>query len=200
MVSANLVVEDELSEAIVRRILSKSTKKYYIRVVYARGGYGHIKKNIRRYNVASQRTPFIVLTDLDTHNCAPELINAWLATPIARNLLFQVAVHEPEAWVLADHQSIAKLLGIPATTLPAQPEDILDPKLHLLTLANSSRFRRVREGLVRSDFGNLMQGPDYNGILSRYVSETWNPAKAEARCPSLLRMRRRLDTFSPHIV
>lgn len=197
MVSANLVVEDELSETIVRRLLSESTQEYHINVVYARGGYGHIKKNINRYNIAAQRTPFIVMTDLDTCACAPELIGNWFDAPIAQNLLFRVAVHEPEAWVLADHPSLAKFLGISAATLPANPENIIDPKQHLLNLANGSRFRKIREGLVRTDFTNPMQGPDYNGILSRYVSDLWNPDTAQAKCPSLLRMRQRLDSFRP---
>lgn len=112
-------------------------------------------------------------------------------------LLFRVAVRESEAWLLADHRSFSKLLGISVSTLPAAPESILDPKLHLLKLANRSRFRKVREGLVRSDCGSLKQGPDYNGILSQYISTEWNPNKAQERCPSLLRMRQHLDRFLP---
>ena len=197
MVPANLVVEDELSEIIVRRLLSESVQEYHVRVVYGRGGYGHIRKNISRYNAAARHTPFIVMTDLDTYECAPQLIAEWLPGPIEQKLLFRVAVREPEAWLMADHQTLAKLLGVSTATLPDAPEDISNPKMHLLTLATKSRFRRVREGLVRSDYGNPLQGPDYNGILSRYVSEAWNPDIAQTRCPSLLRMRQHIDGFPP---
>lgn len=196
MVSADLVVEDELSETIVRRLLSESNQEYHIRVVYARGGYGQIKKNINRYNVAAQRTPFIIMTDLDTYACPPELVAKWFTGPISQNLLFRIAVREPEAWVMGD-QSFAKLLGVSAATLPISPESIPDPKLHLLAMASKSRFRNIREGIVRVDFGKQTQGPDYNGILSRYVSEVWDPVRAEVKCPSLLRMRQRIDSFRP---
>ena len=70
-VSANLAVEDELSEAILRRLLAESSQKYHVRVVYSGGGYGYIKKNIGRYNAAARHTPFIVMTDLDTYACPP---------------------------------------------------------------------------------------------------------------------------------
>lgn len=87
-ISTNLAVEDELSEAIVKRLLLESIQKYYVNVVYARGGYGQIKKNINRYNTAAQNTPFIIMTDLDMCECAPALIAEWFDRPISNNLLW----------------------------------------------------------------------------------------------------------------
>jgi hypothetical protein len=197
MVPANLVVEDELSERIVRRLLKESQQEFAISAVYTRGGYGFIRNNISRYNAASRYCPFIVMTDLDTYSCPSQLIADWLQSPIERNLLFRIAVREPEAWVLADSNSCAKMLGIPAKNIPLFPEGIADPKLFLLGLAARSRYRRIREGMVRIESGNLFQGGDYNGILAHYVSEDWDPSVAQDHCPSLKRMRERLDAFTP---
>lgn len=199
MVSANLVVEDELSEAILRRLISESTQEFHIRVVYGKGGFGEIKKNISRYNQAASHTPFIVMTDLDKYICPPALIKDWLSVPVEKNLLFRIAVRESEAWVLADAPSVSKILGFPAARIPAVPEAIPDPKQALLNLASRSRFRKVREGLVREISGNLIQGPDYNGILSQFVLKEWNPNRADKLCPNLKRMRQRLNEFKPQL-
>ena len=191
-------MEDELSETVVRRLFDESTQDFHVRTVSGRGGFGHIKQNIRRYNHAAQHVPFIVMTDLDKHWCAPELIRAWLPDPISPQLMFRVAVREPEAWILADGASFAALTGLSVRKIPVNPEEIVDPKLTLLTLARASRYRGVRDGLVRVlANGSLHQGPDYNGILSKHVSEDWNPDVAEATCPSLRKMRQHLDTFNP---
>lgn len=197
MVSADLIVEDELSEEVVRRLFAESAQEFHVRTVYGRGGFGYIKKNIRRYNQAAKYVPYIVMTDLDAHWCAPELIRAWLPDPKSPQLLFRVAVREPEAWLLADGKSFAALLGIRTGKIPANPEGIPDPKQILLALATTSRNREIREGLVTvMDDGRLNQGPDYNGILSRHVRKDWNPDIAQEQCLSLRKMRQRLDTFT----
>lgn len=197
MVTADLVVEDALSESLVRRLTAAATQEFYLNVVYSRGGNGHIKENIARYNAAAKRTPFIVVTDLDYLACPSQLISDWLKVPVENNMLFRIAVREAEAWVLGDRPAFARLLGIGLAAIPARPETLRDPKLELLTLAKKSRIRRIREGLVREDFPNPMQGPDYNGILTQFVASSWNPDTAQDICPSLKRMRERLNAFAP---
>jgi hypothetical protein len=200
LVAANLAVEDELSEAIVRRLLSESSREYHVRAVYSRGGFGHIRKNISRYNVAARHTPFIVMTDLDNrYECPTELIEDWLSDPVERNLLFRVAVREPEAWILADSTAVSRLLGISAAIIPQSPETLADPKLTLLRLADRSPLAGVRESLVRAENGNFKQGPDYNGVLSAFVWSGWSPTRASRKCPSLSRMCRRLNEFVPQL-
>ena len=53
----DLVVEDELSESVARKLLESSSQSYALRIVYSRGGYGYIKKNIFGFNNAAKGTP-----------------------------------------------------------------------------------------------------------------------------------------------
>ena len=73
-----LAVEDDLSEAVLRKILTQSNRPYAVGTCYNHGGYGYIRKLIQGLNNAARGTPFLVLTDLDRVQCPPELITAWL--------------------------------------------------------------------------------------------------------------------------
>lgn len=54
--------------------------------------------------------PVILLTDLDADNCAPELKRKLLGgLEQAENLVFNVAVDEAEAWLMADPGWICKI-------------------------------------------------------------------------------------------
>jgi hypothetical protein len=54
------------------------------------------------------------------------------------NLVFRVAVREIEAWLLADHVGMGKLLVAGATNLPRDPDLLVDPKQVLLQLASKA--------------------------------------------------------------
>ena len=190
----NLAVEDDLSEAVLRKILQDG------RVVgdcYKRGGYGYLKKNIRGFNVAAKGMPFLVLTDLDSRECAPALIEDWLPVPIHHNLLFRVAVREVESWVLADRDRFAEFLGIRKTLVPVNVDAIDDPKEGLINLARKSRKRGLREDIVPTEGSTAKQGPDYNGRLKSFVEEFWNPYEAMHNSPSLERTIRAVENFQP---
>ena len=189
----NLAVEDDLSEAVLRKILQA---RYDIGNCYKRGGFGYLKKNIRGFNNASKGMPFLVLTDLDSRECAPALIKGWLPVPINHNLLFRVAVREVESWVLADRDRFAKFLGIRKTLVPVNVDAIDDPKECLINLARRSK-RNLREDIVPTKGSTAKQGPDYNGRLVSFVSEFWNPREAMHNSPSLERTIRAVENFQP---
>ena len=108
-----LAVEDEPSAAVARRLVRTFRKDIAVSRVIVSRGYGQLKVNAPRYNQASRRTPFFLLTDLDRADCAPRLIEDWLAGRSREaSFLFRVAVREGEAWLLADQSGIAKFLGI----------------------------------------------------------------------------------------
>src|SRR5579864_1139042 len=70
--------------------------------VFIRRGKDDLNVNLPVYNSAAANLDFVVLRDLDTDApCAPELIRTLLPTPSPRMKL-RVAVHEVEAWLLAD--------------------------------------------------------------------------------------------------
>ena len=194
LIPINLAVEDDLSEAVLRRILQT---RYNVGVCYKRGGFGYLKKTIHGFNSASKGMPHIVLTDLDRGGCAPELIEKWLSVPIHHNLLFRVAVREVESWVLADRDRFAKFLGIRKTLVPVNVDAIDGPKECLINLAMKSRKRELREDIVPIEGSTAKQGPDYNGRLIFFVEEFWNPYEAMHNSPSLERAIKAVETFQP---
>ena len=123
-----LAVEDDLSEAVLRKILSTSSRPYAVGTCYLGRGFGYLRKTIHGFNNAAKGTPFLVLTDLDQAECPPELIRTWLQAPIHSNLLFRVAVREVEAWLLADQAGLARFLGIRRALVPQSVDAIPDPR------------------------------------------------------------------------
>ena len=183
-----IAVEDGLSEAVLRHALAKRPVRYAIGAVYSHGGFGYLKKKAGAFNNAAKACPFMLLTDLDQHECPPELVTTWLSgRPKHDAFLFRVAVREVESWLLADMVRLKSFLHVRSVPAIQEPEALPDPKQVLLRLSLRSRVRQTREALVWRDekSGRLWQGPDYNGTLAQLVAEHWNVFAASAVCPSL---------------
>ncbi len=196
-IDINLAVEDVLSEETLRKLLAVSGRHFTILQCYRRGGYGYLKTQVAGFNQASRITPFLLLTDLDTEDCAPSLIADWLPSTRHSNFLFRVAVREVESWLLADQKGLAGFLSVSQAVMPRDPETLADPKRELVSLAKRSRRREIREAIVPRPKTTAKQGPDYNGCLSRFVSEHWNPHVAKTSSDSLRRILKRLNEFKP---
>ena len=194
LIPTNLAVEDDLSEAILRKILHDM---YAVGDCYLRGGFGYLKKNIAGFNNAAKSMPFLVLTDLDLCECAPTLLNEWLLVPCDHNLLFRVAVREVESWVIVGTDRFARFLGIRRTLVPTHVDRIDNPKECLINLTRKSRKRNLREDIVPTEGSTAKQGPDYNGRLISFVEEFWNPYDAMRNSPSLERTIKAVENFQP---
>lgn len=192
-----LAVEDELSEWVARRALSARPVAYGIEAVFTRGGVSHLKERARAFNHAARACPFLLLADLDRHDCPPALVNAWLGCPRHPHFLLRVAVREVESWLLADEAGLCEYLGIRAHRALSNYEGLADPKLELLKIALRCSKRTMREALVWRDpaSGRLAQGPDYNGALAPFVLERWNLELAQMHCQSLRRLLRALESL-----
>jgi hypothetical protein len=77
-ININIVVEDRLSEAVVKAVLSQSEKKFNVvkrfpdlKRIHSSSGFGYIKIKISGFNKAARGIPFLVLTDLDDYECPP---------------------------------------------------------------------------------------------------------------------------------
>lgn len=189
-----LAVEDELSEFVLRRILS-AMPIFQIHAVFGKKGYGDLKKKSAAYNKAANFIPFLLLTDLDKCECPPTMMREWLQgrtrTP---NFLFRVAIPEIESWLLSDNMGLRDFLELRRTFNINDPEKLVDAKMRLLELAEDSKNRYIREAIVcRDKNGQRRKGPDYNGTLGGFVLENWNAAIAENRCQSLHRLIHALD-------
>jgi hypothetical protein len=194
----NLVIEDELSEVVLRRLLADTNRDYFVGSAYGRNGFGYLRKTANNWNAAAAAgTPILLLTDLDQHECPSQLIVGWLNHQCHQNFLFRVAVREVESWVLADREGFAQFLGISAVLVPAAPDDVADPKQTLVNLARRSRRRMLKDSLVPRVGSTAAQGPDYNGCLGDFVRTRWNSNTARNRSPSLNRAWERVMSFEP---
>lgn len=182
-----LAVEDDLSEWVVRRVLSDRPVEYAIGAVFGRTGFGYLKKQAPAFNNAAKGCVFLLLTDLDRCVCPPQLIEEWLGQPRHPHLLLRVAVREVESWILGDAAGLCKCLGLRKRAVYQDPEQLADPKNELLKLAMTSPRRTMREAVVWKDepSGKLFQGPDYNATLARFVAKEWNLQHARSTCRSL---------------
>lgn len=178
-------VEGDLDEAVLRRLVRHCGAE--LGNVYGREGKSQLKASIGGYNAAAKRFPWVVLVDLDeSHECAGELRTEWLPDE-APLMCLRVAVRQVESWLLADKDSAAPFLGVSQATLPADPDAELHSKRRLVHLAERSRWRPIREGLVPPPGSGRAVGPLYNALLRRFVVDRWKPDVAATRSESLRR-------------
>ncbi len=194
----NLVVEDLLSEAVLRKLLECSSKDYAVGTCYCQGGVGYIKNKIMGFNHAARGTPFLVLADLDNVVCPPDLIKQWFMQPKHPNLIFRIAVREVEAWLLADRKGFAGYSRISEKKIPAASEDITDPKRTLIALVKHSPLADLRSDIVPREGTTAKIGPNYNGRLIDFVHSKWNVKNAKNNSLSLSRAIEVLHNFKPN--
>ena len=186
-----LATEDALSEAIGLRLLAELSTPVTPSLLLRKGGVGYLRSRVTSWRQMAQRQVVLILTDLDQAGCPLALHADWIGiNPLPANLMLRIAVREVESWVLADHEAVRKLIGSKGT-LPPKPDDLLDPKQHLLKLAKRAS-RNVRLDLVKEEGAIASQGIGYNARLTAWVQSDWNPERAAERSPSLQRTRRRL--------
>lgn len=193
-----LATEDVLSETIGQRLLAELGPQMHPGTLLRKDGVGYLRSRMKSWYQISEQQVVVILTDLDQAVCPSALLDVWFAAaPRPANLLLRVAVRESESWLLADHQAMRKLLG-PRGVLPEEPDQLPDPKQHLLRLATSAS-RDVRLDLVKAKGQVCSQGIGYNARLTDLVRTDWSPERAAQRSPSLARARRRMMEFAQRI-
>jgi len=194
----NLICEDELSLAVMERLLSETQRPFVIGASYWGTGFGYIKTHTRAFNSAAKGMPYFILTDLDRGECAPCLINAWLGSvPKHPNLIFRVSVRAVEAWLLADSEGFATFLGMAANRIPQNPDSIPDPKQELIHTVGQSSKRDLKKDIVPKPGSGAKQGPAYNAPLVEFVRDKWNVKAARHNSHSLDRAWQTLFSFLP---
>ena len=196
-IPVHLAVEDDLSEAVLRRLLRHTDRGYAVGTVYGHSGYGYLRKTIAGWNSAARGVPFVVLTDLDRYPCPAALIGEWIPRHQHANLLLRIAVREVESWILADRGNLSVFLHVSPQGLPSLPDTLADPKAVLVSAATRSRSRDIRSRVVPKRGSSAKQGPDYNSCLIEFVYGAWNVDASVASSPSLARTMARLHRFTP---
>jgi hypothetical protein len=114
-------------------------------------------------------------------------------------MVFRIVVREIEAWLMADAEALSRFLAVPLRSIPADPEQVPDPKETLVDLARSSRRREIREDLVPRPGSGRAVGPGYTATMLEFTHTVWRPAVAAARCGGvamcLARMREVAERF-----
>ena len=148
----NLVAEGYTEEIVASRLLPFCGHE--LGTVYGKKGFGNIRKKAVVFNyLATEYSGVLVLTDFrDTGAaCVPIAIQEYILNKLPsppKTFLCRFAVNEIESWLLADRKGMAEFMRIPVSRMPLQPESEVFPKRTLVTLARSSRKRKIREGIA----------------------------------------------------
>jgi hypothetical protein len=194
-----VMIEDELSEAIVLKLLEN--KGVDVEPPLRQGGFGYLRKNVEKFcNAAKNGRNVFMLTDLDQKQCAPSLIADWFKDiKKPDRFLFRVVVRESEAWLMADRKGFSNFLNISQNKIQSNIEDILHPKELLLKLAVQIKDRNLRDDLVKKEKAVAVQGLGYNKRLSEFVSNHWCPVRASENSPSLKKAIIRIEAWASDI-
>ena len=198
MIDVALASEDALSEAIGLRLLAELPVSVRPAPLLRKDGFGYLRSRMENWRQLAQRQFVLILTDLDHVTCPAELRAAWLGSaPPPSKLMLRIAVREVEAWLLADHEAVRRLIGTKGI-LPPDPDLLPDPKQYLLRIAKLAT-RQVRDDLVKEIGAVTSQGIGYNNRLTNWVRSDWSPERAADRSPSLRRTRLRLSEMAQRL-
>ncbi len=187
--------EGELDLAVIQSVLSHLGHELVI--AHNKAGCSKLDAALAGFANASRYSPWVVLRDQDDHDCAIDLANQKLPNRLEfPDLIFRVVQREVEAWILADRLGFASLTGVSRQLVPRQPEELADPKRHLIEIARRSRRKNIREGLApRLDSGATV-GPEYNAILQDFVLTNWSCERASEYAPGLQRFISRVQNYT----
>ncbi len=207
MPSVNIAAEDNLSEAVIRSLLSNAPQQLKVANSYplkkgwqddvGKSGYGYIKKSLVAFNAAAAYTPFVVLIDGDDRPCPPQTIADWLeGKPQHADLVCRVAIREAEAWLLADRSGLSDYLSVPEKWIPLDTARIKDPKRYIVRMAARSSRKEVRADLAPPKGSKGKTGPYYTQSLSSFAKDLWQISEASKHSESLRRAKAAIDGLS----
>ncbi|MGE0027085.1 MAG: hypothetical protein AB7O78_17800 [Thermoleophilia bacterium] len=197
MTGVDIAVEGLLDEAVLRRALREVGLDVWR--VFGRKGKQSLLRQLQSYNEAARIGPWVVLLDLDDEApCPGAAIAQWLPEP-APGMRLRVAVQEIEAWLLADREACATLLGRAISLLPTNPDAEADPKQLVVNLARRSSRRAIREGLVPRVGSGRSEGATYTSDLIEFSENEWRPQVAAETSPSLARSLARLSALADEL-
>jgi hypothetical protein len=158
------------------------------------------------FNALSSFFPVILLTDLDEYSCAPQLMNRVIPQK-NEDFIFNVAVDEAEAWLMADREGFAEYFRIKSDDMPVShptrqgggkelPEMYFRYKSSMyLTheLIKKSRNSKFIQQLTPKK--EAKKGPEYNSCMLPFIQTGWNIDNARRNTDSLNRMIGRIENL-----
>jgi len=200
-----IVGEDPVTYAVIKKALFYCSFDFeIIAELPARGG--QIKSKILEFNKLSEIYPVVLLTDLDAHNCAPQMIERLVETK-NENFIFNIAVDEAEAWLMADRKGFATYFKIKIDDMPSvhQTKQGGRKALTEMNFTYKSSMYLTHELIKKSKNSEYVQqltpkknaakGPEYNSCMLPFIQNAWNIDDARQNSDSLNRMILRIETL-----
>ena len=124
-----------------------------------------------------------------------------------KDFIFNIAIDEAEAWLMADKVGFAKYFGVPQQLIPdstmqkmggmKQVQELNFPIKSSLQLTHkimpSSTNAEFREQMAAQ--GSAAKGKEYNPAIVPFIDNVWNVTAAAANSDSLRRMIKRLNNL-----
>lgn len=182
-----------LGEKIVETLLP--AKKLAGVAIDARG-ITKLAPSLPRYAEQAQYVqPVFCIADTDG-KCPVELARKWRPLHAPRDFVFRLAVTEIESWILADRTGFSSYFRTVTNKIPANVDEVVDPKLLVLNLISKSKRRLFRDEMVSStDLSK--RGSGYNIHLKDFVKNKWVLQNALDHSPSLRRAISNLEELNP---
>lgn len=202
-----IVGEDDATKEIIRKVINYCGNKIQIITeLPARGG--QLKSKIHEFNNLSKSFPVILLTDLDSYDCPPTLINSWNIVDKNENFMINIAIDEAEAWLMADRESFAKYFHVDEDLIPVSHKTKLNgphyttemdfpykASLYLNTkIIPKSESDSIRQQML--PVNGAVKGREYNVIVIPYIRNHWDVEKAMSNSDSLRRMVDKIKGWS----
>ena len=194
------LTEDALSDSVAVRLIGDKLGDLTPVRLGSGGGWSRVQKSFLRANNLAEHEIVLAMIDLDNRECIFRWRNDFLAGASIRGDLaefmnFSISKREIESWLIADTRNFAAWLGISEARIdPNAEETTLDPKDYLLRLVRRSKRREVRDQILPR--GEAKVGIGYNGALSAFVRERWEPDLARVRNQTLDRLLSKLEALT----
>lgn len=198
MKNVYIVGEDPVTQEILKRLVSVYAPQLHILgELPARGS--ELKSKISAFNKLSETYPIVLLSDMDTDDCAPLAKRNLLHSLESQHpdFVVNIAVDEAEAWLLADREGFSRYFDIPLSDMPdsalqkfggmRRREEMELPlkSSYFLThfLIKHSGNEVLRKQIMAE--GSSCKGPEYNSALCPFIRSYWHPDNARVHSYSL---------------
>lgn len=152
------------------------------------GGKSGLDPRIPNLNRSGRHLNWLILRDLD-HDapCASALIDRLVGRNLSPRVSLRIPIRALESWMLADANGFAHEFSVPFHHLPDRPDDLENPKQHLVNVCRRSRRSAIRQAMVpRPDSGRTV-GPEHATRIDAFARRAWSPERAAVRSASLAR-------------
>ena len=206
-INVYISVEDAVTKAVVERLLGYCSPRLKVfKDIPARGG--EIKNKISSLIKLSENKPVVVLIDLDNNGCAPALKSQLLHSEKTNaDFIFNVAIDEAEAWLMADRENFSKYFHFPIDLIPCSSKSKMGEMkaLQELCFPMKSSWVLTHEFMSHSTdselkaqmvaTGTASKGKEYNSAILPFIADFWDIDAASKESDSLRRMITRLNNL-----